>query len=153
MINYLLNSSGSFSFSRRYNRSSGGTTPSPREILHTARKCFSVQMTTRRYGTKAPITKPQSMATFVNIMNHRFRVPLFNSPVASEQATEPAGYSPPMPIPTRNLYAVRAANSPCRLPPAPYEPAPSAAKTMRMTVETRREFVRDHLSLVYPKRS
>ena len=78
----------------------------------------------------------------------RFRVPAFNSPVASEQATDPAGYSPPIPIPTRNRYAVIAANKPEELPPAPYAPAPRAAKIMRMTVETRREFLRDHLSEV-----
>lgn len=45
-----------------------------------------------------------------------------------------------MPIPRRNLYAVNAANRPWMLPPAPYEPAPSAAKTIRMTVE----IINDH---------
>lgn len=140
---YFLNSSGSWSFSRNQKRIIGGITPNPRDILHAARKCFSVQMTTNRYGTKAPITKPQSIMTLVNRMNHLFLVPLFNSPVASLQATEPAGYSPPIPIPTRKRYAVSAANIPCRLPWYPYEPAPRAAKTMRIIVETRREFLRD----------
>lgn len=32
-------------------------------------------------------------------MNHLFRVPFWISPVASAAATEPAGYSPPIPIP------------------------------------------------------
>jgi hypothetical protein len=41
---------------------------------------------------------------------------------------------------------------PLRVPP-PYEPAPRAAKTIKMTVERRREFDRDHLSLVYPNTS
>ena len=97
---------------------------------------------------KAPMTKPQSIITFVNRINHRFRVPDFSSPVASEHATLPAGYSPPIPIPTRNRYAVRAANMPCKLPPAPYDPAARAVKTIRMTVESSREFFLDHLSLV-----
>lgn len=51
-------------------------------------------------GTKAPITKPQSIIEFVKRMNHRFRVPDFNSPLDSAQLTLPAGYSPPMPMPT-----------------------------------------------------
>jgi len=38
---------------------------------------------------------------------------------------------------------------PFKVPP-PYEPAPRAAKTIKMMVERRREFDRDHLSEVYP---
>lgn len=42
--------------------------------------------------TKAPITKPQSMATLVKRTNRVLRDPAFVSPVASAAATEPAGY-------------------------------------------------------------
>lgn len=45
-------------------------------------------------GTKAPITKPQSIIEFVKRMNHLLRVPDFSSPLDSAQLTLPAGYSP-----------------------------------------------------------
>lgn len=108
---------------------------------------FSVNMRTKIYGTNAPMTNPQSIATLVNKINQVFLVPVFTSPDASAAATLPAGYSPPMPIPTRKRYAVRAAIIPERVPP-PYEPALRAVKMIMMTVATRREFLRDHLSLV-----
>jgi hypothetical protein len=57
---------------------------------------------TSTQGMKAPKTKPKSIITFVKIINHLFRVPLFKSPEASDAATLPAGYSPPIPTPTRN---------------------------------------------------
>lgn len=46
----------------------------------------------------------QSIIVLVNMTNQKLRVPLFSSPVDSAQPTLPAGYSPPMPIPT---YASR----------------------------------------------
>src|ERR1700722_9787510 len=93
------------------------------------------------------------MATFVNMMNQKFRVPDLSSPDASAADTLPAGYSPPIPIPRKKRYAVRAAKRPSILPPAPYAPAQSAVKTNKMIVETSKEFLLDHLSLVYPKTS
>jgi len=36
----------------------------------------------------------------VNIMNQRFLDPCLSSPVDSAQPTDPAGYSPPIPMPT-----------------------------------------------------
>lgn len=42
----------------------------------------------------------QSIMVLVNMMNHRFREPDLSSPVDSAAPTLPAGYSPPMPIPT-----------------------------------------------------
>lgn len=40
-----------------------------------------------------------------------------------------------MPMPSRNRHAVRAANNPPALPPAPYDPADRAAKTMSIMVD------------------
>jgi hypothetical protein len=42
----------------------------------------------------------QSIMVLVKRMNHVLRVPDLSSPVDSAQPTLPAGYSPPMPIPT-----------------------------------------------------
>ena len=42
----------------------------------------------------------------------------------------------PIPIPSKNRYAVSAAKSPYVLPPAPYDPALNAANTNRMMVDT-----------------
>lgn len=42
----------------------------------------------------------QSIIVLVNMMNHRFREPDLSSPVDSAAPTLPAGYSPPMPMPT-----------------------------------------------------
>lgn len=47
------------------------------------------------------------MAVLVKRMNQRLRVPDLSSALASEQPTEPAGYSPPMPMPTLGLGRIR----------------------------------------------
>jgi hypothetical protein len=49
---------------------------------------------------KAMPVLTQSIAVLVNMINQRFLVPFFNSPVDSAAPTLPAGYSPPIPIPT-----------------------------------------------------
>ena len=139
--------SGSWSLSRIKSSTIGGTTPNPKATRQVARRWFSEKIRTKTYGTNAPMTKPQSIATLVNIMNHIFLVPDLTSPDASAAATLPAGYSPPIPIPTRKRNAVSAAIMPGSEPP-PYEPAQRAVKMIMMTVATRREFLRDHLSLV-----
>ena len=69
-------------------------TPSPRQILHAARRWFSVQAKTTIIGARVEATNPISIWTLVNMMNHRFLCPSFSSPVLSAQATLPAGYSP-----------------------------------------------------------
>ena len=69
-------------------------TPSPRHILHAARRWLSVQARTTIIGTKEEATNPMSIWTLVNMMNHLFLCPSFSSPVLSAQATLPAGYSP-----------------------------------------------------------
>lgn len=46
------------------------------------------------HGTKAPMTKPQSIIVFVKRMNHLLREPDLSSPLDSAQLTLPAGYSP-----------------------------------------------------------
>jgi len=45
----------------------------------------------------------QSIMEFVNKMNHMFLEPALSSPVDSAHPTEPAGYSPPIPMPTYGL--------------------------------------------------
>lgn len=42
----------------------------------------------------------QSIIVLVKMMNHMLRVPDFSSLVDSAQPTLPAGYSPPIPMPT-----------------------------------------------------
>ncbi len=64
-----------------------------------ARLWSSPRIQTQTRGTKAETTKPTSILKLVNKINHLFLVPFLTSPVASEAATEPAGYSPPIPIP------------------------------------------------------
>ena len=64
-------------------------------------------------GSKCIKLSLQSIITFVNMMNHRLRVPLFNSPVDSEQATDPAGYSPPIPYYTRSALNLNLGGSRC----------------------------------------
>jgi hypothetical protein len=104
----------------------------------------------------AAMRKARSICTFVKRMNHLLRDPSLSSPVDSAQPTLPAGYSPPMPIvvsytceeldpcdflpiPRKKRYATSAANSPVGLPPAPYEPVPSAAKTIIILVDANKD--------------
>lgn len=56
-------------------------------------------------------------------------------------------------MPKKNRYATSAARRPVGLPPAPYEPVPSAAKRMMMMVEAKRDHLREKWSDVYPKKS
>ena len=153
-----LNSSGSWSFNRRYMRLSGGMTPSPRHILQAALKWSLEQANTTIMGASEEATNPMSIWTLVNIMNHLFLWPSFNSPVLSAQATLPAGYSPlsfrqpqaqcssrgthPIPIPSRNRQAVSAESMPLIVPP-PYDPALRAANIKSMTVEVIRAHFRE----------
>ena len=48
-----------------------------------------------------------------------------------------------LPIPKKNRYATRAASKPVGLPPAPYEPAPSAAKRRMMIVDAKSDHFRE----------
>jgi hypothetical protein len=48
------------------------------------------------------MVQTQSIIVLVNRMNHVFLVPDFSSLVDSAHPTLPAGYSPPMPMPTCN---------------------------------------------------
>lgn len=63
------------------------------------RRLSSPRIHRNKSGMKALTTKPISIIKFVKKMNQRLRVPFLISPVASAAATEPAGYSPPIPIP------------------------------------------------------
>jgi hypothetical protein len=58
-----------------------------------------------------------------------------------------------VPIPKKNLYTTSAASKPVGLPPAPYEPVPSAANKMMMIVEAKSDHFREKWSDVYPKKS
>lgn len=51
-----------------------------------------------------------------------------------------------LPIPKKKRYATRAASKPDELPPAPYDPAPSAAKRMMMIVDTKSDHLREKWS-------
>lgn len=68
--------------------------------------------------------------------NIRLRCPDLSSLDASAQATEPAGYSPPIPTPIKKRYAVRAASIPGIEPPAPQEPEQRMENKIRILVET-----------------
>jgi hypothetical protein len=46
-------------------------------------------------------------------------------------------------MPKKKRYATRAASKPVGLPPAPYDPAPSAANRMMMSVDTKRDHLRE----------
>ena len=153
-----LNSSGSWSFNRRYIRLRGGMTPKPRHTRHATLKWLSVQANTTIMGASEEATNPMSIWTLVNMMNHLFLWPSFNSPVLSAQATLPAGYSPlgfcqpqaqclsrgtrPIPIPSRNRQAVSAESMPLIVPP-PYDPALRAANMKSMMVEVIRAHFRE----------
>ena len=99
-IDSRLNSSGSLSLIRRYSRLKGGMHPNPRATRQAARRWSVVKMRTRTIGTNAATTKPMSIWTLVNMMNHLFLCPALSSPVLSAHATLPAGYSPLQPIST-----------------------------------------------------
>jgi hypothetical protein len=55
------------------------------------------------------------------------------------------------PIPKKNRYATSAANKPVGLPPAPYDPVHSAAKTRIIIVDANSDHLREKWSDVYPK--
>jgi hypothetical protein len=91
-------------------------------------------LTSKTKGTNPPSTNPKSITKFVTITNKACLCPFFASLVASLAATLPAGYSAPIPIPNRNLYAASAANIPFVLPPAPYAPADNIENTTTIIV-------------------
>jgi hypothetical protein len=155
----------------------------PRQRRQATRRCDSPVMSTTTVATMAEMKKARSIWTFVKRMNHLLRVPCLSSPVDSAQPTLPAGYSPPMPfvrqsvivlslspylsntpsnntkretnspMPKKNRYATNAASNPPGLPPAPYAPAPSAAKTRIIIVDANSDHLREKWSDVYPKNS